>query len=171
VAPSPPLCSPWRPLPLYPTPATPEPPSSRLPQLRRPPCRGEEQHRPQSFTHPRFDPLRPIQIERPRPRVPLRARAPDAQARMSAPPASVRHPWSDPLRPIQITWPGPRDTASRTRGLTPWPACQRSSPLALGPLGQLALPLFRRHSLPHLSMLTRSRMRALGRISNLSRWF
>jgi hypothetical protein len=27
--------------------------------------------------------------------------------------------------------------------LTPWPACQRPSPLALGPLGQRALPLVR----------------------------
>jgi hypothetical protein len=31
-------------------------------------------------------------------------------------------------------------TASRTRALTPWPACQRPKPLALGPLGQRSLP-------------------------------
>jgi hypothetical protein len=35
------------------------------------------------------------------------------------------------------------DTASRMRTLCPWPACQRPSPLALGPLGQCALPLGR----------------------------
>jgi hypothetical protein len=34
-------------------------------------------------------------------------------------------------------------TASRTRALTPWPAYQRPTPLALGPLGQRALPLYR----------------------------
>jgi hypothetical protein len=66
----------------------PDPPSSCLPQLRRPHRRGEEQRRPQPFTLPRSDPLRPIQIERPGPRVPLRARAPDALARLSAPPAA-----------------------------------------------------------------------------------
>jgi hypothetical protein len=52
-------------------------------------------------------------------------------------------PWSDPLRPIQIERPGPRDTASRTRDLAHWPACQRPNPLALGPLGQRALSLCR----------------------------
>jgi hypothetical protein len=35
------------------------------------------------------------------------------------------------------------DTASRTRALRPWPACQRPCSLALGPLGQCALPLCR----------------------------
>jgi hypothetical protein len=35
------------------------------------------------------------------------------------------------------------DTASHTRALRPWPACQRLCPLALGPLGQCALPLGR----------------------------
>jgi hypothetical protein len=52
-------------------------------------------------------------------------------------------PRFDPLRPIQIERLGPRDTASRTRALTPWPACQRPNPLALGPLGQRTLPLCR----------------------------
>jgi hypothetical protein len=74
---------------------------------------------------PRSDLLRPIQIERLRPRIPLCA--------------CLFH-WSDPLRPIQIERLGPWDTASRTRALTPWPACQRPNPLALGPLGQRALP-------------------------------
>jgi hypothetical protein len=35
------------------------------------------------------------------------------------------------------------DTASRTRALRPWPACQRPCSLALGPLSQCALPLCR----------------------------
>jgi hypothetical protein len=79
----------------------PKPPSSRLPQLRRPHHRGEEQRRPQPFTPPTdpdrttrtagtasrtcvlrpwpaSDPLRPILIARPGPRVLLRARAPCA---------------------------------------------------------------------------------------------
>jgi hypothetical protein len=85
VASSPPLSSPWRSLPLCPTPATLEPPSSRLPQLWRPHRRGEEQCRPQPFAPPRFDPLRPIFIARPRSRIMLRSRAPDALARLSAP--------------------------------------------------------------------------------------
>jgi hypothetical protein len=75
---SPPLSSPWRPLPLCPTPVTLEPPSSRLPQLRRPHRRREEQRRLQPFTPPRSDPLRPILITWPGPRVPLRARVPCA---------------------------------------------------------------------------------------------
>jgi hypothetical protein len=37
-------------------------------------------------------------------------------------------PWSDPLRPIQIERPRPRDTTSRTRALTPWPARQHPNP-------------------------------------------
>jgi hypothetical protein len=45
------------------------------------------------------------------------------------------------------------DNALRTHALTPWPACQRPNPLALGLLGQRALP------------------RTLGRRSNLGRWF
>jgi hypothetical protein len=41
---------------------------------------------------PWSDPLRPIQIARPGPRVPLCARAPVALARLSAPPTAVRPP-------------------------------------------------------------------------------
>jgi hypothetical protein len=44
---------------------------------------------------PRSDPLQLIQIERPVPRVPLCARAPDAMARLSAPPAAAHPSWSD----------------------------------------------------------------------------
>jgi hypothetical protein len=63
------------------------------------------------------------------------------------------------------------DNASRTRALTPWPAYQRPNPLVLGPLGQCALPLCRGHSLARLLVLAHSRACALGRRSNLSRWF
>jgi hypothetical protein len=110
MVPSPPLSSSWRPLPLCPIQATSDTPSSRLPQLRRPQRRGEEQRRPQLFIPPWSDPLCPIQIARPGLRVPLRARAPDALARLSAPPAAVRPPRSDPLCLIQIEWLGPRIT-------------------------------------------------------------
>jgi hypothetical protein len=59
-------------------------PSSRLPQPRRPHRRGEEQRRPQPFAPPWSDPLRPIFITRPRSQIMLRARTPDALARLSA---------------------------------------------------------------------------------------
>jgi hypothetical protein len=88
---------------------------------------------------PRSDPLRPIQIARPGPWVPLRARALDTLAHLSVPPANVRPPGLIPS--IRFRSNGPN--ASRTRALTPWPACHRPSPPALGPLGQCALPLCR----------------------------
>jgi hypothetical protein len=98
---------------------------------------------------PRSDLLRPIQIERPGPWVPLRACAPDALARMSAPPAAVRPLRSNPLCPIQIEWPGPRVplrarvqdalahlSAPKPPGAGPaWSA--RSLPLPLTPLALL----------------------------------
>jgi hypothetical protein len=55
-------------------------------------------------------------------------------------------------RLFPLVWSPPSDsdrtariagTASRTHALTPWPACQRPNPLALGPLSQRALPLCR----------------------------
>jgi hypothetical protein len=104
-------------------------PSLRQPELQRPHHRGEEQRRPQPFTPPRSDPLCLILIARPGPRVPLRARAPFSC--LSSPP-------SDLDRTAQTA-----GTASLTRALTPWPACQRPNPLALGLLGQHALPLYR----------------------------
>jgi hypothetical protein len=67
---------------------------------------------------------------------------------------SVWSPPSDSDRTARIA-----GTASRTRARTPWPACQRPNPLALGPLGQRALPLCRWHSLARLSALARSRAR------------
>jgi hypothetical protein len=48
-----------------------------------------------SCLFPRSDPLRPIQIERLGPRVPLRARAPDALSHLSAPPAAAHLSRSD----------------------------------------------------------------------------
>jgi hypothetical protein len=107
MVPSPPLSSSWHPLPICQIPVTLDPPSSRQPTLWRPPRRGEERHCPQPFTPPFSDPLRPIQIEWLGPRVPLRARAPNALAHLSAPPTVVCPPWSDPLRPIQIERLGP----------------------------------------------------------------
>jgi hypothetical protein len=120
MAPSPPLSSPWRPLPLCPTPATPDPPSSRLPQLRRPHRRREEQRLPQPINPPPSDRLRPILIARPGPRVPLRARAPCALG----PPVSAQTPWR---------WARSVSVVSPSVAGTPWPACQRSPARARAP--------------------------------------
>jgi hypothetical protein len=157
-------------------------PCSRLPQLRRPHRRGEERRRLQPSVFLWSDPLRPIQIEwlGPRDTASL-TRVWHALARLSAPPTAAHPsrfvfppsdldrtartpsdpfgPPSDPLRPILIERPRPQDIASRQRALTPWPACQCPSPLALGPLGQCALPLCRWHSLARLSALASSRAR------------
>jgi hypothetical protein len=65
---------------------------------------------------PRFDPLRPIQIERLGPRVPLRARASDAVSRLSASPAAAHPSRSDSLRPILIERLGPPRTPSNLFG-------------------------------------------------------
>jgi hypothetical protein len=59
---------------------------------------------------PRSDPLRPIQIERLGPRVPLCARASDAFTHLSAPPAAAHHSRSDSLRLILIERLGPPRT-------------------------------------------------------------
>jgi hypothetical protein len=92
---------------------------------------------------PRSDPLQLIQIERPVPRVPLCARAPDAMARLSAPPAAAHPSWSD-FSPSDLdrTARTPSDPCSHPFPLwrwacsgsalspsvtdTPYPACQRS---------------------------------------------
>jgi hypothetical protein len=65
------------------------------------------QRRPQPSVFPWSDPLRPIQIARLGPRVPLRARAPDALARLSAP----KPPGAGPARsarspPLSLTLHG-----------------------------------------------------------------
>jgi hypothetical protein len=148
----------------------PGPPSSRLPQLRRPHRRGEEQCRPQPFTPPRSDPLRPIQIAWPGPRVPLRARAPDTLAHQLAPLAVIRPPWSDPLRPIQIARPGPR-VPLHVR--TPWCLARLSAPKppSAGPARSVCSPPLSLTPLARLSALAHPCACALGRRSNLSRWF
>jgi hypothetical protein len=109
---------------------------------------------------PWSDPLCPIQVERPGPRVPLRARAPDALARLSMPFAAAHHSRSDFSRPILIERLGPPQTPldpfgpplsdlDRTAQTSSDPTrtrsdpCSRLFPLALGPLGQRALPLYR----------------------------
>ena len=76
-------------------------PSSRPPQLRRPHRRGRS-GAARSRLFPRSDPLRPIQIERLGPRIPLRARASDALSRLSASPVAAHPSRSDSLRPILI---------------------------------------------------------------------
>jgi hypothetical protein len=91
--------------------------------------------------------------------IPLRARAPDALARLSAPPAAAHPSWSDFPHPILLERLGPprtpvavrflsgagpaRSACSPPLPLTPWPAYQRSP----------------------------ARACALGRRSNLGRWF
>jgi hypothetical protein len=65
---------------------------------------------------PRSDPLRPIQIERPGPRVSLRTRLPDALARLSVPFAAAHHSRSDFPRPILIERLGPPRTPSDPLG-------------------------------------------------------
>jgi hypothetical protein len=82
--------------------------------------------------------------------IPLRARAPDALARLLVPFAAAHHSRSDFLRPILIERLGPPSDPLRLILIerfgpprTPAAACQRPSPLVLDPLGQRALPLCR----------------------------
>jgi hypothetical protein len=126
---------------------------------------------------PRSDPLRPIQIERLGPRVPLHARAPDALSRLSAPPAAANPSQSDFPRPILIERLGPPRTPSdppsdldRT-ARTPSDPCSRLFPLwhwarsisALYPsIADTPCPACQRSP---------ARARALGRRSNLGRRF
>jgi hypothetical protein len=76
--------------------------------------------------------------------------------------------WSPPFDPDRMTQIA--GTASRTRALHPWPACQRPSPLALGLLGHCALPLCHWRPWPACQH-SPAPARAIGRRSNLSRWF
>jgi hypothetical protein len=77
----------------------------------------------------RSDPLRPIQIERLRPRVPLRARTSNALSRLSAPPAAAHPSRSDFPRPILIERlePPPSDLDRMVR--TPSNPCSPLFPL------------------------------------------
>jgi hypothetical protein len=65
-----------------------------------------------SHLFPRSDPLRPIQIERFGPRVPLRARASDTLSRLSTSPAAAHPSRSDFPCPILIERLGPVRTPS-----------------------------------------------------------
>jgi hypothetical protein len=142
MAPSPPLSSSWRPLPPCPTSATPDPLAhARLNSGDLTAAERSSTARNRLF-FPRSDPLRPIQIKRPGPRVPLHARVPDALARLLVPPAAVRPPGLIPSVRFRSNDPDRGYRFAHAR-LTPWPTCQRPSPLALGPLGQCALPLCR----------------------------
>jgi hypothetical protein len=64
---------------------------------------------------PQSDPLRPIQIERLGPRVPLRTRTSDALTHLSAPPIAAHPSRSDSLRPILIERLGPPRTPVAVR--------------------------------------------------------
>jgi hypothetical protein len=100
---------------------------------------------------PRSDPLRPIQIEWPGPRDTASRRAPDALTHLSASPTAAYPSRSDSPHPILIERlgplrtpldPSPSDLDRTVR--TPLDPCSRPfSPVALGPLGQHALPLYR----------------------------
>jgi hypothetical protein len=114
-------------------------------------------------TPPRSDPLRPIFIERLGPRVPVRARAPDALSRLSASPAAAHPCRSDFPRPILIERLGPLRTPFDPLGPPPrpilierlgpprtpvavrFPSCAgparsvRSSPRSLTPLARLSV--------------------------------
>jgi hypothetical protein len=97
---------------------------------------------------PRSDPLRPIQIEWPGPRVPLRARAPNALARMSAPPAASHPSRSDFPHPILIERLRPPRT--------PVAVC---FPSGAGPARSVRSPPWSLSTLARLSVLARPRAR------------
>jgi hypothetical protein len=96
---------------------------------------------------PRSDPLCLIQIERLRPWVLLRARAPDALDRLSAPPVAAHPSRPNFLRPILIERLGPPrpppSNLDRTVRTPSNPYSRPFPPLALGLIGQCALPLCR----------------------------
>jgi hypothetical protein len=108
-----------------------------------------------------------------RPRNPLARACPNSGDFTAAERSSAAHSRS-PTRsdpPVRSWSHEPdRDTTSRTRTLRPWPACQRPCLLALGPLGQCAIPLCRWCPWPAYQHLP-ARTRALGRRSNLGRRF
>jgi hypothetical protein len=99
-----------------------------------------------SHLFPQSDLLRPIQIERPGPRVPLHVRVSDALSHLSAPPVAT-HPSRSDFPPSDLdqtirTPPPPSDLDRTAR--TPSDPCSRPfHPLALDPLGQCTLPLCR----------------------------
>jgi hypothetical protein len=121
---------------------------------------------------PRSDPLCLIQIERLRPWVPLRARAPDALTHMSVSPVAAHPSRSDSPRPILIERLGPPRTPPcpiliERFGPPRTPVAIRF-PSDAGPARSASsLPLCRRHSLSRLSVLARPLARALDRRSNL----
>jgi hypothetical protein len=97
---------------------------------------------------PRSDPLRPIHIEWPGPRVPLRARAPNVLARMSAPPAAAHFSRSDFHHPILIERLRPPRT--------PVAVC---FPSGAGPARSVRSPPRSLSTLARLSVLARPRAR------------
>jgi hypothetical protein len=132
-------------------------------------------------THSRLfpwpDPLRPIQIEWLGPRVQLRARAPDTLSRLSASPATVHPSRSDFPCPILIERLGPPRTPSdppaqsRSNGSDPpRTAAAVRFPSGAGPARSARSPTLSL-TLPSPPVSARPLARALGRRSNLSRWF
>jgi hypothetical protein len=110
MASSPPLSSPWHPLPLCPTPATPEPlylaPAST--RATSPPRR--EATLPAAVCFPGLIPSVRSRSNGPNHGIPLRARTSDALAHLSAPPAATHPSRSDVPRPILIERLGPPRT-------------------------------------------------------------
>jgi hypothetical protein len=86
-----------------------------------------------SHLFPWSDPLRSIQIERLGPRVPLRARAPDALSRLSAPPAAAHPSRSDFPCPILIERLGPPRTPPSDLDRTAWTPAAVRFPSSVGP--------------------------------------
>jgi hypothetical protein len=131
---------------------------------------------------PRSDPLRPIQIERPGPRLPLRARTPNALAHLSVPFIAAHHSRSDFPHPILIERLGPPRTPSdpppfdldrtaRTSSDPLGPAripVVARFPLARCPLGQHTLPPTVADTPYPAYQRSPARARALGRRSNLN---
>jgi hypothetical protein len=75
-----------------------------------------------SRSFPRSDPLRLIQIAQLRSRITLRARAPGALARLSAPkPSGARPARSARSPPLSLTLPGPPVSARLLARARPWP--------------------------------------------------
>jgi hypothetical protein len=129
---------------------------------------------------PWFDPLRPIQIERLRPRVPLRARAPDALSRLSAPPTAAHPSQSDFPRPILIERLEPPRTSSGPLGPPrpilierlgpPRTPAAVHFPSGAGPARSTRSPPLSL-TLPVPPVSAHPPARALSRRSNLGRWF
>jgi hypothetical protein len=134
------------------------------------PTAAERSGAAHSRLFPRSDPLHPIQIERLGPRVPLRARAPDALARLSAPPTTAHPSRSDFPRPILIERLGPPQSDLDRTSRTPSDPCSRLFPLWRWARSVSALSPSVTDT-PCPACRSSARAHALGRRSNLDRRF